>query len=324
MAEKNQFTVRNATVEDLKFPTRFAIENCWRPFGPGDYLCAFRYDPDGFFVGEIAGEVVTHLMAVTYPGHSVHCGSYMVNKEYRKKGYGTKMLEYIAKNHLKSNDDNITVGLDSLPYMISFFESHGFNSVWENFIALLSFEKIVSNLQSPQDPPSQKKRKTCPAEISLKPIRTVDVDKLVQYDAAVFGCLREELVKNWIKIPGSLGWVAFDENGEVVGYTMVRPIILGAGMEIGMNMAPLYAENNEVARELLKQAAKECRANEAVSATEFLLIYARSAEHSKNATELFDKAEAEYIPFATRMYTQGVPKSGQLSKIYGIMHPTFD
>lgn len=310
-SEENKFVVRNATVGDLKFPTRFVVENSWRPFGPGDYLCAFNYDPDGFFVGEANGEVVSHLMAIKYPNHSTQIGSFQVQKEHRKKGYGEKMWDSVWK----TLDHDLTIGLDSLPYMIPMFESYGFRSVWKNSIALLNFEKIVANLRNID---------ASGAGLTLKPIRSVDIEKLVRYDASVFGSVRSTLVQNWIKIPGSMGWAVLDENGDILGYTVVRPIILHVGMEIGMNMAPLYAENDLVASALLKVAAETCLANEAVSASNFLLIHAHGTDHGQNASQLYAKVEVEYIPFATRMYTKGVPKCGQLDKIYGIMHPTFD
>ena len=58
-----------------------------------------------------------------------------------------------------------------------------------------------------------------------------------------------------MNIPGSMGWVAFDCDRGIVGYTLVRPIIMNEGSEIGMNMAPLYAENNQAAGVLMKIAA---------------------------------------------------------------------
>ncbi len=305
---KNELSISNAKLEDLQFPIRFVVEHKWRPFGPGDYLCAYKYNPNGFFVGKLDGEVISHVMAISYPDHSTHCGSLMIQKEHRHKGYAEQMLKYVSKKV----DQTFTIGLDSLPYMIPFFESFGFRTEWENAIAMLSFGKICSKVEHTK------------GDLALWPIRSVDLDKVVEYDASVFGCKRYALVENWIKIPGSMGWAACDSNSNIVGYTLVRPIIMNYGSEIGMNMAPLYAENNEVASALLKTAAETCLNNEAVGATKFLLIYAKGADHSSNASQLFDHVEAEYLPFATRMYTKGAPLDGQMSKMYGIMHPTFD
>lgn len=306
----NEFMVRRASAEDLKFPIRFAVQNSWRPFGPGDLSSAYSFDPSGFFVGELDGEIITHIMAIKYPGHSTHIGSFMVDKEHRGKRYGEKTWDFAWK----TLDHTCTIGLDALSYMIPKFETYGFRTVWENSIALLSFENII-NIFGSFDLPSG---------FSIKPIRMVDFEKLVKYDASVFGTLRYKLVEAWIKIPGSLGWAALDGNGNIIGYTMVRPIILDGGTELGLNMAPLYAENDQVASALLKVAAETCIGNEAISATKFLLIHAHDGEHGQHASQLFAQVEAKYIPFATRMYTKGIPQCIQLTKIYGITHPTFD
>ena len=306
----SEFVVRGASAADLKFPTRFAVQNSWRPFGPGDLYCAYNFDPSGFFVGELDGEIISHIMAVKYPGHSTHIGSFMVEKEHRGKKYGEQTWDFAWK----TLDHRCTIGLDALSYMIPKFQAYGFHTVWENSIALLSFENIIKVLGNPD----------LPSGFAMKPIRTVDFEKLVEYDASVFGALRHKLVEKWINIPGSLGWAALDGNGNIFGYTVIRPIILGGGTELGLNMASLYAENDQVASALLTVAAEACITNEAISATKFLLIHAHGSEHGQHASQLFAKVEAEHSPFATRMYTKGIPQGIQLTKIYGITHPTFD
>ncbi len=109
-------------------------------------------------------------MVISYPSHSTHCGSLIIRKEYRHKGYVALMLKHFSK----TIDQTFTIGLDSLPYMIPFFESFGFCTVWENSIAMLSFEKIISKLDHLEFKSE---------DLLLKPIRTVDIKMLV----SVFG-----------------------------------------------------------------------------------------------------------------------------------------
>ena len=308
--DSSKFVVRGASVGDVNFPTRFAILNGWRPFGPDDLSCAYAFDPSGFFVGELNGEVISHVNAVKYPGHSIHIGCFVVQKEHSGKGYGKQTWD----SAWKTLDHSCTIGLDSRSYMIPKFESYGFCAVWENSVVLLSFEKIIKKFGNVD----------LPAGFLLRPIRTVDAEKLFLYDASVFGSPRHTLVEKWINIPGSLGWAALDENGNVVGYTVVRPIIVGAGTQFGLSLAPLYANSDQIAKTLLTVAAETCRANEAIPVTNFLLIHGHGSAYGEHASQLFSKAEGEYSPFATRMYTKGIPEGKQLTKIYGIMHPAFD
>ena len=179
---------------------------------------------------------------------------------------------------------------------------------------MLNFEQIIKNLGNVD----------LPTGFLLRPVRMVDAEKLFSYDASVFGSPRRTLVEKWISIPGSLGWAVLDENGDVVGYTVVRPIIVGAGTQFGWSMAPLYANSDQIARALLVAAAETCQSNEAIPVTDFLLIHGHGSAYGEHASQLFSKVEADYTPFATRMYTKGIPKGVQLNKMYGIMHPAFD
>ena len=306
----SKLIVRSASAEDMNFPTRFAILNGWRPFGPNDLSCAYAFDPSGFFVGELNREVISHVNAIKYPDHSIHIGCFMIQKEHAGKGYDEQTWEGVWK----TLDHSCTIGLDARSHESQMFESYGFHAIWENSVALLNFERIIENLGSAD----------LPSGFQLRPIRAVDTEKLYVYDASVFGSPRHTLVEKWISIPGSLGWAALDDNGDIVGYTVVRPIIIGAGTQFGLSMAPLYANSNQIAKALLVVAAQTCRANEAIPVTNFLLIHGHGSVYGEHASQLFSKVEGDRSPFATRMYTKGIPKGVQLSKMYGIMHPAFD
>ena len=57
--------------------------------------------------------------------------------------------------------------------------------------------------------------------------------------------------------------------------------------EFALSMAPLYANNDQIARALLTVAAETCRANEAIPVTNFLLIHGHGSEHGEHASQLF-------------------------------------
>ena len=84
-----------------------------------DLSCAYYFDPGGFFVGELDGEITSHIMAIKYPGHSTHIGSFMVDKEYRGKGYGEKTWNFAWK----TLDHSCTIGLDALSYNNNYYDS---------------------------------------------------------------------------------------------------------------------------------------------------------------------------------------------------------
>ena len=309
MAKSGTFLVRGASPGDLKVVNRLSILHNWH-FGPYELSCGYAFDPSGFFVGELDGQVIGHINAVKYPGHSAFIGVFIVQKEFRGRGYGKKIWD-TAWGTL---DHSSTIGLDAAHNMVSKYESYGFRTVWRSSIAQLNFEKIVKNLAGAE----------VPSGVSIKSIRTIDFDKLVEYDASVFGAPRHKLLEKWINIPGSLGWGAVDESGNVLGYTAIKRTINDMGTEFGLSMAPLYANNDSIAKGLLKVAGETCLANEAVSETEFEVIHDHGDVCGEHASQLMMEMEAKLTPYGIRMYTKGIPRGRATTKIYGIFHPGFD
>ena len=81
----------------------------------------------------------------------------------------------------------------------------------------------------------------------------------------VFGMPRQTFLKTWMTAPGSFGWVAINQatDNTIVGYSILKQVIRGGGTEIGLAMAPLFADNVHIARLLLKTAAVKCLENKA-------------------------------------------------------------
>ena len=90
---------------------------------------------------------------------------------------------------------------------------------------------------------------------------------------SIFGAPRRILLEKYVNLPGSLGWAAVNEKGAVLGYNLVRQVICETGMQIGLTMAPLYADNDVVARVLMKVAAETYLATDAVEGSSFELYY---------------------------------------------------
>ena len=92
MSTDGSFIVRGATEDDLKALTRFLVMESW-PVNPHDLACGYAFDPSGFFVGELNGEIISHISAVKYPGHSAYIGNFLVKKEHRGKSYGRQIWD---------------------------------------------------------------------------------------------------------------------------------------------------------------------------------------------------------------------------------------
>jgi hypothetical protein len=127
--------------------------------------------------------------------------------------------------------------------MVSTYESLGFQSVWKISRAVIDLTKVVKVLSSVSMPPG----------VSCVPIRTVDFNKLFEYDTSIFGAPRRILLEKYINLPGSLGWAAVNEKGAILGYNLVRQAICDVGARLELMMTPLYADDDNVVRALLNR-----------------------------------------------------------------------
>jgi hypothetical protein len=206
--------------------------------------------------------------------------------------------------------ENYTIGTDILLDSKSKFETLGFNKLWNINIAMLDPGKIVANLCT---------KSKIPPSIDVEPICKTNLDRLLQYDQSVFGTPRQTFMRSWISVPGSLGWTAVDkESDNVVGYAIVKQVIREGGTEIGLAMAPLYADNAQIAKLLLRTAAEYCLVNEAVPKTKLELFHPVGDNCGEGAAELMDELEAE---IAYRMYSNGIPPGRRMKNISGIASP---
>ena len=309
-ATASELVFRNATAKEVGIITRRTIQEGWH-VGPYDFPCGFAFDPKSILLGEVNGELATHITIVEYPDHHYHAGGMIVTKKFRRQGH---VVRTVYKG-MEACNTNYTIGTDVSLDVKSKYEKLGSEVAWNTNLAMLDLEKIVANTAELAAQP----------DISVNPICSKNLDRLLQYDQSVFGTPRQTFMTSWISVPGSLGWTAVDEKGDrIVGYAIVKQVIRDAGTEIGLAMAPLYADNAEIAKLLLKTAAEYCLANEAVPKTKLELFHPVGDNCGEGAAELMDELEAELTHIAYRMYTMGIPPGRQMNKIYGIASPTFD
>jgi GNAT superfamily N-acetyltransferase len=304
------FIVRGATEDDFKAVSRLIVMESWR-INPHDMACGYAFDPSAYFVGELNGEVISHINAVKYPGHSAYIGNYVVKKEHRGKGYGKQTWDAAWK----SLDHDCTLSLDGVDSMVPKYESLGFQSVWKSSVAVIDLTKAVKVLSNITLPPGA----------SCVPIRTIDFEKIFKYDTSIFGAPRRVLLEKYVNLPGSLGWAAVNEKGAVLGYNLVRQVVCEAGSKLTLCMTPLYADDDVVARALLKVAAETYLATDAVEGSNFILPYSDGGSYGDHASRLV--VELEALTFNSnigqRMYTKGTPPGSQFNKMYGIFYRAF-
>ena len=308
-ATQSKLVFRKATTKDISLITRNAIQEGFH-VGPYDYSIFLELDPHHYYMCEINGKVAAHCGVTYFPNSHYHGGGLVVKEEFRKQGVRKQIIIY-TKNRC---DPNYTIGVDVITD--TWYNTVGFATHWEHYIAMLDLEKLSTRI----DTISQTKNLLTESISSDK-----GLDKLLEYDQSVFGTCRETFIKRWINTPGSFGWAAIDKSSnKITGYTVLKQVIRGGGTEIGLAMAPLFADNAEVAKFLINRATEECLTNPAIPKTKLEIFHPVGDVCGEGAAELMKDLDAELIHDGYRIYSNGVPPGRQTKKIYGIASPSCD
>lgn len=233
-----EFVVLTASSpEDVYTLLALCKKEVWRTIGKYDVELFFAADPNGLFTGYVAGEKVSYLNMVTYGDSDEHCifGSFIVSPEHRTLGYGSKIWEYAWSKIPKSC---AVVSVTATIHMAPKFKKYGFKHVWTDYMFVFD-AKETSSLP-------------VPANFTVISYKTVDFCQLLSYDTSVFGYARKPFLEKMLALPEFEGWVALDEDGEIIGCCGVRESVVEKYWILG----PWYANNAIVAQLLLVKAAE--------------------------------------------------------------------
>lgn len=226
MAE-NRFIIRRMSRDDAGLAVEWAAREGWNP-GLNDAACFYDTDPNGFFIGELNGEPIGCISAVSYGESFGFIGFYIVKKELRGKWYGVE-LGKTAMDYLGTRN----IGIDGVVKKIKSYEKFGF---------ALSHRNI-----------RYEGRGGGPGGAGVVELTDLPFDTILSYDSGIFPAPRAAFLRQWIIQPdgASLGFL---EGGLLKGYGVIRPC--WTGFKIG----PLFADSLHIAERLfdaLKAKASE-------------------------------------------------------------------
>ncbi len=216
----SDFQIRNMTIEDLESVIRWADQEGWDP-GLTDARPFFAADPKGFWVGELDGELVSAMSAVTYPTGISFLGFYIVVPEHRGTGVGWRLFNEVAIPMTNSQ-----LG-DAVPQQVDTYKKVGFRVLWWN----ARFITEASDLPTPLTPASN--------------AETVDFNDLVAFDTRFALGPRPEFLREWITGDDRTAVVTTSSSGDISGFAAVRPT--SSGFRVG----PLFADSALEAEALL-------------------------------------------------------------------------
>ncbi|MGH7985647.1 MAG: GNAT family N-acetyltransferase [Candidatus Binataceae bacterium] len=263
------------TRQDLELAIGWAAEEGWNP-GRNDAECFYAADPNGFLIGSLSGEPVASLSAVAYDNSSGFLGLYIVKPQWRGRGCGIKLwkagMDYLGAR---------TIGLDAVLAQRSNYETSGFTAAYHH----VRYEGVGGG-EMPK---------------GVTALSTVDVNQLINYDAALFKSRRITFLRGWINQPGATA-VAALRNGKLAGYGVLRPCLRG------YKIAPLFADEEGVAEELFQAMA--ARAGDQP-------IFLDIPETNAAALGLAARHKMQPVFQTLRMYNRPAP-SLDVNRIYGV------
>jgi GNAT superfamily N-acetyltransferase len=263
--------------EELAFAIDLAAREGWNP-GLNDAECFFSADPDGFLIGELDGEPIGCISAVSYAGRYGFVGFYIVRREFRGQGYGLRLWE-AGLTRLRGHN----VGLDGVLAQQSNYARSGFRLAYRNV---------------------RYRGRASPAAVhsSIGLAAEIAFEAVADFDRRVFPERRDTFLRAWLAQPTAGSYVAH-EDGRPTGYTVVRQC------REGWKIGPLAADSPTIARRLYEAAATHATSGEPI----FLDV-----PESNPDTEVLLAAFGLTPVFETaRMYT-GPNPAIELPKLFGV------
>ena len=280
--------------KEVQYALELAKEEGWRP-GIDDAECFYAADPTGFFVGELDGRKISTVSVVKYENRLAFVGLYIVEKPFRGQGFGLKTFT----KGLASVDSSYNMGLDAVVEHSHLYERNGFRRAWTNRRYQIDTSRILATTNLP------------PAMITVKPIAEIDIKKVVEYDAKMFGARRHDFLKKWITVPHARGFAAVDSSGELLGYTVIRKIIRDGE---GYKIAPLFADGLDTAHSLFRAAAEVAATSTPGDSGVVLDV---PVDLNPQAVEMVEKLGGVQVFTTHRMYTNDMPDL-PMTKTFGI------
>ncbi len=273
------YTIRPITKEELNIPIEWAAKEGWNP-GLHDLESFYATDPQGFFMGFLNDEPISSISAVAYDDSFGFLGFYIVKPEYRGNGYGYQLWQEALK-HLPTQN----IGLDGVLAQQENYKKSGFTLAYRN----IRFE-------------GKGKKKEVIQNKNIVPLSQVLFEQIATYDQEVFPVKRTNFLKLWISQPDSLV-IGYVENGQLKGYSMVRPC------RVGYKVGPLFADDKNIALQLFERMREFVGEHESI----FLDV----PETNPEAVALAKHFTMNQMFETARMYTKKAPEL-PLHKIFGV------
>ncbi|BBD08149.1 GNAT family N-acetyltransferase [Desulfovibrio ferrophilus] len=275
---QDNYTVRTMRADEVPLAVQWAAQEGWNP-GLDDAGLFFKADPQGFLVGLLDGEPIATISAVKYGKTFGFVGFYIVQSEYRGKGYGLRLWD-AAMQALAGR----VVGLDGVVAQQGNYRKSGFEPAYRN----VRYEGRCGGV--------------APEHSGLVDISGQSLESAVAYDRQFFPDDRAQFLRAWLSQPRAKAFGILAE-GRLAGYGVIRQC--RSGYKIG----PLFADNDDYA-EVLFQALRSGYSAE-------VPLYLDVPEVNSQAVSLAQGHDMSVVFETARMYAGQVPDI-PVDRIFGV------
>jgi ribosomal protein S18 acetylase RimI-like enzyme len=190
--------IRTLSKEDLPFAVQITGQMGWN-LVEDDFKFTMDLEPEGCFVAVDNSERIGLATTISY-GNIGWFGNLIVNKAYRNKGAGSKLvkhsIQYLLRKHVK------TVGLYAYENRIHFYNRLEFKYD-SDFIVMKG-----KGFPSQSNPNVRKAQES-------------DITKLIEFDESCFGSSRRKLLEPILLDQDNLCCIV-TENDEVLAYAVAK------------------------------------------------------------------------------------------------------
>ena len=151
-------------------------------------------------------------------------------------------------------------------------------------------------------------------DCEVKHLNEVDMQDIYNYDTDVFGYNRVKFLEKWLNTPGTHARVAVNKEGSIVGYVAAR---LAFFRDEGYKIGPLFCENIEVGKALLKGVLEDVHEHGLSSSNSAILD---SPVGRNPAAEKLMQLIGRSLGNLEFMTTNGLPK-GRFDQWFAITSP---
>uniref|UniRef100_A0A1I7W5P3 N-acetyltransferase domain-containing protein n=1 Tax=Loa loa TaxID=7209 RepID=A0A1I7W5P3_LOALO len=227
---------------------------------------------------------------------------YYIHPEYRKRGIGTELFKRVINDDLRKKN----IGLHSVQHMSAVYSQQlGFNK-WASWtldiIEVKNVDKqkiIVDNIH-----------------LTVKDGKEVSLQRIIDYDAKVAKCRREDFVMHWaVDRIDAICKVLVNSKGEILGYGCGRLLSVVGYPGFG----PVYSDSDDGFK-LLFYALCSCFDNE-LKEQNSINLHVPTIKSNTVKQILHDAANFKLKEQLTPQFTQEIP-GHDIDKIYCVTDAT--